>query len=367
MNNPKKSYKKSFLKVIAFLSLISHMYAQKLKSQANSVYPIGLVLQDKNGIQFSWPGSGIEYIAGNEQANFTIFQDNNRISFNNFLGIEVNGKWVAKYEIKDGKNKLNPHQITTIKEGDSVRIIKLTESSVGTIHLILERNWEMVNKRLNNTKKTIHFIGDSFTCGYGNEVEVEAPPKGNPQTGFHPENENNYFAWGSIAARMLNMNYVCTAYSGKGLIRNFDGSENQTMMELWKYLLPESGLNTYKPYADYFVIHLGTNDFFNGVLDSSKFVSSLVSLAEECLGYNSKASVILCVSNGLTDLWPKGEMRRSFHQRYVVSAQEYLIRQKNKNSVFVLDLPTQEPPIRRRLASKQKNTPANGSHVSKSD
>ena len=72
--------------------------------------------------------------------------------------------------------------------------------------------------------KKIEWIGDSFTAGYGNLVSNLAPPNGNPSTGFHAENEDNSKAWGAIASKKLDAEYMCTVFSGRGVYRNYDNS-----------------------------------------------------------------------------------------------------------------------------------------------
>jgi len=60
-------------------------------------------------------------------------------------------------------------------------------------------------------ERRIEFIGNSISCGMGNEC---APGENNSDM----SKENNYLAYGAIAARNLGAEYHCTAKSGIGIM-----------------------------------------------------------------------------------------------------------------------------------------------------
>lgn len=66
--------------------------------------------------------------------------------------------------------------------------------------------------------RLIEFIGDSHTCGYGTEGKTASEP-------FTPETENCDLAWGCIVARCFDADYVLTAHSGQGVVRNWGRRE----------------------------------------------------------------------------------------------------------------------------------------------
>jgi lysophospholipase L1-like esterase len=101
-------------------------------------------------------------------------------------------------------------------------------------------------------------IGDSITCGYGNE--------GNgPGCSFSYETENNYLAYGSVAARVVGADLHTECWSGKGVYRNRDGTTD-TVPTLFDKAIPTEGSSSWdfawKP--DAVVVNLGTNDFAMG-------------------------------------------------------------------------------------------------------
>ncbi len=104
-------------------------------------------------------------------------------------------------------------------------------------------------------------IGDSITVGSG----VEGPTRECTQDDY----TNNYLAYGSIAARALDVDVVTTAYSGIGVYRGYraDGApEPPTMSARFGHTLTEQqtawDFSKYTP--DVVVINLGTNDASRG-------------------------------------------------------------------------------------------------------
>lgn len=105
-------------------------------------------------------------------------------------------------------------------------------------------------------------IGDSISCGYGNEAT-------DTKTGNTPENENGYLAYGPIAARAVGADVMMVCWSGRGMYRNRDDTNDtvDTMPTLFERTLPLNPKlawdhTTWIP--DVIVINLGTNDLARG-------------------------------------------------------------------------------------------------------
>ena len=64
--------------------------------------------------------------------------------------------------------------------------------------------------------RKIEFIGNSITCGYGNEGT-------NKFQGFEYETENHYYSYAAITARNLKAQHWVVARSGIGAYRNYNG------------------------------------------------------------------------------------------------------------------------------------------------
>ena len=109
-------------------------------------------------------------------------------------------------------------------------------------------------------QRRIEIIGDSITCGYGNEGPT-ATARSRPRT------ENHYLTYGAISARDLDADLITVAWSGKGIIYNYDEDKNQPMPELYPRTLPGDAqsrwdFSEWQPHV--VVINLGTNDFSTG-------------------------------------------------------------------------------------------------------
>ena len=105
-------------------------------------------------------------------------------------------------------------------------------------------------------------IGDSISCGYGNEAKAIAE-------GNTVENQNGYLAYGPIAARALGAEVMVVAWSGRGLFRNRDLQNDRegVLPQLFERTLPmaaEPRWDHARYVPQVIVINLGTNDLFRG-------------------------------------------------------------------------------------------------------
>lgn len=109
--------------------------------------------------------------------------------------------------------------------------------------------------------RQIEFIGDSYTVGYGNRsVKRECTGKE-----VHDLTDTQQ-AFGPLLAKRLNADYRVNAYSGFGIVRNYNGSSPELSLPIIYPRrkpdvtnLPNSGTAEWKP--EVVVINLGTNDF----------------------------------------------------------------------------------------------------------
>ena len=105
-------------------------------------------------------------------------------------------------------------------------------------------------------KRRMEVIGDSITCGYGDEGQEATCP-------FEAATENHYLTYGAISARDLDAELVTIAWSGKGIIYNYGDDTNEPMPSIYDRTLPDaqSHWDFSTPPAHVVVINLGTNDF----------------------------------------------------------------------------------------------------------
>lgn len=103
--------------------------------------------------------------------------------------------------------------------------------------------------------RRIEIIGDSVSAGYGNEGTLPCE--------FTADTENHYLTYGAIAARALGAELSTVAWSGKGVVYNYDADVVDPMPALYGRVLPQDPASAYDFSAapDVVLINLGTNDF----------------------------------------------------------------------------------------------------------
>lgn len=142
----------------------------------------------------------------------------------------------------------------------TIRVFKRTEAYHGKVKVLglqLDQGHALLEAPP-RPERRIEFIGDSITCGYGNE----APAQTERSSGI---TKNNYLAYGAVAARAVKAEYVCTAWSGMGVFQNYGGKRGVDLMpDYYLRTLPaqkESRWDFKRWTPHVVVINLGTNDF----------------------------------------------------------------------------------------------------------
>ncbi len=111
------------------------------------------------------------------------------------------------------------------------------------------------------TRRTrqIEFIGDSLTVGYGN---TSAFTQCTPEEIFHTTDSQEGF--GPLTAKHFNADYQVNAFSGLGMVRNYDGHEHPKyrMPMLYPRAIYDNPAPDTKPWLPQIVvIGIGGNDF----------------------------------------------------------------------------------------------------------
>jgi len=118
--------------------------------------------------------------------------------------------------------------------------------------------------------RMIEFIGDSYTCGYGNEGKSR-------EEHFRYDTENNYLTYGALTARALDAEYLTVCRSGIGIWQGYGGDTAFTMPKLYDQVIINTpavwDYKNHQPQA--VVIDLAGNDL-SVSLDSAAFVDTYV-------------------------------------------------------------------------------------------
>ena len=192
----------------------------------------------------------------------------------------------------------------------------------------------------------IEVIGDSISCGYGNEISTDDPDSYHYTT----MNSNAYDAWVAVAARDLDAEYMAVAYSGRGIHRNYSNQAGETLPEMYLNTIPDEASapwETYRFTPEVVVINLGTNDFSPGIDDIDAAVTlyelTFLEFVEALRRFYPDAVFILAVGPMVTDAWPTGyraltNIRTSLEN--IVAARKA----DGDEEVHLLELPPQSSP-----------------------
>ena len=219
---------------------------------APSVRFVGRVDRTDAGTRFEWPGVSLH-------ANFTggsvamDLSDSNTTEF----AVFVDGTEHPKIVATSGR-KTYPLASGLSSGTHELEVWRRSESTVGLSEfygLIFGPSGALLAPPAPLSRR-IEIIGDSITVGYGNE--------GAPGCSYSNDTENNYLAYGSVAARSVGAELSTVAWSGLGMYRNYGdvGAAAKPLPYYYDDALPTAATpwNFSLFIPDLVVINLGTND-----------------------------------------------------------------------------------------------------------
>lgn len=290
--------KSCFHTVLIILNSIFGAYSQNLiRANDSRIRYMGRIdYSDQYCPSYSYPGVTIsaKFIGSEISAVIKDFGTGGNQSVN-YYNVVVDGVTLHKVRVNSADT------LYLLAEGltddlHSIKLIKRTESTVGKSSfggfVIQEEVLEPPNE-LSDFK--MEFIGDSWTCGYGNEVSTNSP-----NTGFNSMNEDNAKAWGYTLAERFDAQYHATAISGRGMYRNNTGSTSGVVPEEFENIhLGSTDWDPSNYVPDVVFIHLGPNDFFSETvtpinpLDSTDYVEAYIDFIDKLrIEYGSATKIV---------------------------------------------------------------------------
>ena len=280
-------------------------------------------LRDKDGPRCAWSGSSIRVKFSGTAANVLLKSSSDG---GDFVEAIVDGKPGNPIALKRGPGVYEA--ASGLPDGEhTLEIFKRTEAFANTIQL-LGFQLEAGKKLLPAppvAKRRIEIIGDSISCGYGNEGA-------NQNEHFKPDTENNYLAYGPVAARAVNADCAVIAWSGRKL------APDNTIVELYDYALPTDKTSTWdfsKFPADAVVINLGTNDFGKGNPDEKMWTTAYVNFIQHIRKNYPKAHIFCAVGSMMSDNWPKDQKALTTVKNYCNSVIDTLQKAGDTNVHFL--------------------------------
>ena len=235
-----------------------------------NVKPLGRTLPLEDSLWLCFSGTGAEFTAHCTSLAVTIAGDTaitapaNRVR----LAIEVNGQRVVD-DMLDAPEKTYDVWHSEEAQTITVRMIKLSETAMSTCGIKAVITDAPGIQPTAEKGRTIEFIGDSITCGYGADDEVA-------QHSFTTSTENVTHGYAYKTAQALDADYSMVSISGYGVISGYTGTGER---KITNQLLPTYYEKLGFSYASYrgrtpanaawdftalqpdlIVINLGTND-----------------------------------------------------------------------------------------------------------
>ncbi len=210
---------------------------------------VGKVKREKQGVSYQWPG--IYFEARFSGLTVGLAFDDNANNFN----VLVDGKLLMIVK-KPG------HRLISIEAGDAgphtIRVEKRSETQYATGHFI--GFYGSPAPLPAPPARQIEFIGDSFTVGYGN---TSAFKDCTPEDIFETTDAQESFP--ALVGKHFNADYQNNAFSGLGMVRNYDGREHAKyrMPMLYPRAIFDDPAPAVQPdwHPQIFVMRLGGNDF----------------------------------------------------------------------------------------------------------
>lgn len=214
----------------------------------------------------------------------------------NYVSFELDGSYKGRTRIEPGEARW--YRVPVDKKGKhTLKVFKATEASNGAI-IYDGAKAESLLIHKSPRKKKVEFIGNSITCGMGNDT-METPCG----QGEWYDQHNAYWAYGPILSRTLNFDFVLSSVSGIGMYRNWNNETDPIMPDVYENLYLDK--NTSKPFDNSFQpdvvsICLGTNDLSDGdgktprlPFNEKKYVSNYINFIKMIYKRYPKTRIVL--------------------------------------------------------------------------
>jgi lysophospholipase L1-like esterase len=259
-------------------------------SASPGVRIVGRTASSGAGARFGWPGvalqarfkgtrASVQLNDGNAQNAFEVALDDRPPQ--KFRTSPGQTSYPLASDLPDGEHRVTVWRSTEVFDTGNTDFLGIGEFGEGGALLAPPPAPE----------RRIEVIGDSISVGAGIEG-------GAANCAANRSSTDNYYAYGSVAARALGADVATIAYSGIGVYRSY-GSGDLTMPQRYDRALPtvDGGweFSKYQPHV--VVITLGTNDFGSGN-PGQAYVDAYVSFAKHVRSKYQTAHFILAAMYG---------------------------------------------------------------------
>lgn len=244
---------------------------------------------------FSYSGVSIRACIDATEANAII---DDEIGGNRFALI-VDNVYTGKITTQRGRGSYQVFR-SQAKETHEIELVRITEADFGKTKFA---GFELSNDGKimpigHQRKHVIEFVGNSITCGYGNEGRIGQR--------FGAETENHYLTYAAIAARSFDAATIVASKSGIGVYRNYAGpstGNEDCMPNRYDRIHLYDSLPKYSfsIQPDLICINLGTNDFSTPGYQANLFVSNYLRLIADIQSRYKNPDIVCLLGTMLTD------------------------------------------------------------------
>lgn len=208
--------------------------------------------------------------------------------------------------------------------------VKRTEAQVGTIQF-LQFDPEGKLLQAHREKRLIQVIGDSISCGYGDEAT-------SPDDHFSPETENSYLTYEALAARRCRAEIETISWSGRKIW------PDNTMPSIYDLNVPTDTSSTYDfkgEDPEVIVVNLGTNDFARDNPDEAQWTDAYKAFLERLRFHYPDATFYVAFGSMTSDAFPPGHNALSHLRDYATRVVESM-RAEGDHRVHLLEFEEQK-------------------------
>jgi len=202
------------------------------------------------GLRYAWSGAGFRLAFSGSSLTLKLRDQNHHTVLldGQPQPVLVTTREREEYVVAQGLD-VRPHQL---------EVRRRTEASFGPTELLgVTVGGGQLLPVAAGPSRRIEVLGDSISCGYGNEGKDTSCP-------FSAATENHDRAYGAVLGRLLEAEVSTVAWSGRGVMKNYGGGAGELMPVLFERTLPEEPESRWsfaEHPVDAVVINLGTNDF----------------------------------------------------------------------------------------------------------
>jgi lysophospholipase L1-like esterase len=293
-------------KILVFIFILSLAIGSALATVSDTIKANNPLIEYTGRIDFSNPlapefsysgvsvracfrGTGISILLNDESS-----ENEYNVIVDNVIKRIIVSKGLTVYPIAAGLKN-------TVHEIEIFRLTELTFGKTMFTGFLLDKG-KSLDPIKNNRKHVIEYVGNSITCGYGNEGALGVK--------YGPTTENHYLTYAAFTSRNFNARHLAVCRSGIGIYRNYGDSttgSKDCMTNNYSrvFLYDATPLYNFNLKPDIICIDLGTNDFSNSnngfVVDTVKYIHNYIAFIDTLQLRNKNTDVLVLLGPMLTD------------------------------------------------------------------